>query len=191
MRTQAKPIGTNHVLLLCLIFGLAGLLLGTGLQRRVRPARQQIPDILQAHRFQVVDRDGTPRIELGVNPDGGAAIHLMGKNNRQVISLQVDARSNAALRLKDREERERATLSVTEEKGTVLALTGPEGQPIAALAVLPDGSEALSLLKLTRPSDGKPEGKLVKQGSALLLSSDGKAEMKFFGKTGKEHNFTP
>jgi hypothetical protein len=167
-----------------------GLGLGVVMETKAAPRHDAVPDVLQARQFQVVDHDGTVRMQLGLESDGVSRLTMLGPNNKKTLVAEVNGRGEASISLRDREEQERASLSVSEEKGTVMALTGAATggeQPITALAVLPDSSEALSLVHLRRGEDGKP----VRTGMAIITAADGKTEMHYYGKNGKARTVTP
>jgi len=167
-----------------------GLGLGVVIETKAAPRRDAVPDLLQARQFQVVDRDGAVRMQLGIESDGISRLTMFGPNNKKTLVAQVNGHGEAGISLRDGEEQERASLSVSEDKGTVVALTGASTgteQPIAALAVLPDGSEALSLVHMHRGDDGKA----VRTGVAISTSADGKTEMRYYGKNGKVRTVNP
>jgi hypothetical protein len=171
-----------------IVFGVfVGLGLGIVMETRAAPRMQAIPEVVQARQFQVVDHDGTVRMQFGMEADGAARLSLLGKNSKRAVVVQVDSNGDAGLSLRDREEQERASLAVAEDRGTVLALSGKDGQPIAALAVLPDGSEALSLVRNQRGDDGKTN----RAGTMILTGPDGKTEMRYYNKSGKMHLVNP
>jgi hypothetical protein len=169
-----------------------GLGLGVVMETKAAPrqATKEAPEVLQARQFQVVDRDGTVRMQLGLEADGASRLTMLGPNNKKALVAQVNDRGEASFSLRDHNEQERASISVSEEKGTVVALTGSangDAQPIAALAVLPDNSEALSMVHIRPGADGKP----VRTGTAITASADGKTEMRYYGKNGKVRVVTP
>jgi hypothetical protein len=169
---------------------LTGIGLGVGLEGRAMPKRQAempVSDVVRARQFQVVDRDGTVRMRLGMDDDGAARLSLLAKSNKPAVVVQVDSHGDAAISLRDRGAQERASVAVSEEKGTVLALSGNDSQPIAALGVLPDGSEALSMLRVQRDAAGKG----VRLGTAVIVTPEGKTELRYYTKNGKTRVVTP
>ncbi len=162
----------------------AGLGLGLVLEGKATPKQQAqppVPEVVQARQFQVLDRDGAVRMQFGMDDDGAARLSLLGKNNRRAVVVQVDSHGDAGISLRDRAEQERASVAVSEDRGTVLALSGNDSQPIAALGVLPDGSEALSLLRLQRDASGKGS----RLGTAIIVTPEGKTELRYYTKNGK------
>jgi len=170
--------------LLCLFCGFG---LGIKMETKAAPQNGAIPEIIQAQRFQIVEKDGTSRIQMGVDSEGGARVDVWDRGHRQSVSLGMDGRGNGTISLKDSSGTERASFLVSEERGAALALAGANRQPIAALAALPDGSLALSMLSAQKLSDGK----LVKGGAILYVSPEGRGEIKLYDKKGKEKTIAP
>ncbi len=133
---------------------------------------ENVPDVLRAHRFELVDENDNVRGVLQVTEDG-SRFRLLDENCKVRAGLSVD-KDGPRLDLLNESEKIRATLDV-DTLGPALALRDENGK----MRVILDVDKVGSCLDL-RDEDGRPQALLSvdrKLGSHLLLAA-GNAKMK-------------
>ncbi|MEE8509838.1 MAG: tetratricopeptide repeat protein [candidate division NC10 bacterium] len=146
------------------VLGLVFLLGATKSQKA------KVADEIRAGRFIVVDRDGKPRAELSVGPNGKVGLALADQNEKIRAGLGVASDGTPGLALADKNGMRRATLVVRPDGTVRLDLTDKGGTPRAELALSDDGLPHLALLN----KDEKSSAWLTvsHQGSPALILRD-------------------
>jgi hypothetical protein len=104
---------------------LAGMtLLGIGWTKVAPPQQPDIPSVIQAREFQVVDKSGTVVIELKVNDQGNAQVLLHSKDEKAGVALVYEPGRGSAFIAASNQEGEVAALMAT-SNGTELTLSKP------------------------------------------------------------------
>lgn len=151
---------SNQRFILC----LTSLLVVGAAVIKVAPAQQTAPQVIQAQQFQVVDKQGVKRVELGVDNEGESFVTLHDKSGQSQISLAVKPTGGAA------------DISILKE-----------GKQLAFLAVRQDGSLALVLAKTgTLLENGKMAGSV-----GMAVSPEGEAGIVLSRRDGKLRTIKP
>jgi hypothetical protein len=165
-----------------IVFGaVCGLAIGAVISTKAAPKRQAVSALVQAQRLQVVDKDGTVRIDMAVEDDSASRIKLRDRYGKEGATLEVSAGGDTGLKLRDQDSKLRAQLAVTKDKSAVLTLADQNQNPCVVLATQPDGSQALTLLHTNAPR---------KSGVVILLTADGKSQINVY-ENGKAHPIRP
>jgi len=104
-----------------------------------------VPEVIRAQRFEVVDGEGRTRAALGCQEDGGASLVFTGKDGHLWATLGAARDGTSGLILYDGAGHERAVLGRSAEGESTLLLVGQEGTGSAGLAV---GADSLPSLEL-------------------------------------------
>ncbi|NIM07408.1 MAG: hypothetical protein GTO55_11820 [Armatimonadetes bacterium] len=161
------------------------------------PVKQQVPEVVRAHRFEVVDDAGRVRAALGVRHDG-IGLFLFDKEEKQRILMTVTEDGGQWLLLSDEEGHPRAALhgggSIDE---TYLRLSDKEGKATATMDVLL-GSPSVNLrdkegrtrATLGLSHDAHPSLELCdekgKSRAGLMVSNDGRPGLVLYDVKGEE-----
>jgi hypothetical protein len=95
---------------------------------------------IRAQRFVLVGQDGKPRVGVGVNPDGIAALRLFDQNGSPRAELSVTADGTSSLSLV-----EQGGFRVVLGLGPGLVVYDKAGLPRATLGVTPANAPTLTL----------------------------------------------
>ena len=112
-----KPGINTVVLLLAVVAGI-----GCGAQLKSNGASQQVPSVVKAQRFDLVDQSGNTRISMSVDPATGAAgiSFFDGLNTLPRILIGTLPDNSAEISLRDKNGDKRAELSL---RGTTVRLS--------------------------------------------------------------------
>jgi hypothetical protein len=144
-----QPMSANQRFVLALA---AIAVLGVGLMK-VAPAQQpvppgaNVPDVVNARRFQVVDKNGKIRIELGVEGqnDAEARIRLWNSASRVAATLEIDEANRAHLVLAGPDGKHQAVFTSTPEGPGLLMGTKKGEQPRLHILVDDNGQPHIRL----------------------------------------------
>jgi len=96
-----------------------------------------VPEVIRAQRFEVVDGEGRTRAALGCQEDGGASLVFTGKDGHLWATLGAARDGTSGLILYDGAGHERAVLGRSAEGESTLLLVGQEGTGSAGLDLAP------------------------------------------------------
>jgi hypothetical protein len=100
---------------------------------------------LRARAFVLVDREGTPRMDLRVARNDSTHLVLLDREGQPQLSLNVLPQGGADLVIRDRLSQPRAVLSVVAEGRPGVSFYDPMGATRVSLGVFPDGQARLVL----------------------------------------------
>lgn len=161
---------------------ILGVFLGAALWAHAAPTRQAPPEILRAQQFQIVDREGNPRITIAVEPNGVASVRMQGKTGPAALSLEVDQDGRgAAVLFRDKKGKDRVRLEYIDNMRSGLAVLDAAEQSAISLGLAHDGMRTIML------SNG-----LAVEGSLMMTSGPGRQpRIVLFGDKGKERYIAP
>jgi hypothetical protein len=121
---------------------LIAALFAAGLAARSVSARQnpEIPKLLQAQEFRLVDKDGAARATMALQPDGSPYISLSDKMNNRRIVLRIRPDGGAVLSINDPDGKNRIALDTLPDGSATVSATGKNGKSGAGLLVPADGN---------------------------------------------------
>jgi hypothetical protein len=121
------------------LLALAGVIVVGGLLAAT--SMQNVPEVIKAKKFQVVNDSGQAMVELR-EPFQGALVIRTEEGKPAVI---LTASHGGLLDLRDKDGKTRAILAVTAEEGGGLDLHNKDGMTVAVLGSDEDGNGVLNL----------------------------------------------
>jgi hypothetical protein len=140
-----------RILLVCSIMSafIGGALVQMGF-KAVAPVQAQGERIVQAHRFELIDRAGFVRAELGMGEKGMAYLEFTNEAGETfILGQHVDGRE--VLRMLGTNGTPRTVLRAHRDGMSQLTLFGNDGQSAALMAVFDQGELLIAL----RDKEGK------------------------------------
>ena len=133
---------------------------------------QGIPDVIQAKKFEVVNKNGKPVAQLGADEDGGIA-RVFGNNREEVVVLSA-SKSGGVLNIKSKAGSQMASITSSPE-GAILSTHNGQGKVLVLMGGNDRGSGAIQ----TRNNKGNTLVSLGTNtgGGGRVLTEDGKGEV--------------
>lgn len=117
-----------------------GLLLGAVLWAKAAPRQEGVPEVLRAHQFEVVDKQGRTRATFGISsisPEQARKMGLKGKIEGVMLALYQQSAQNQPIE-------GLVMLGAYSNGGAVLSLANVKNASVA-LGANPDGSSNITL----------------------------------------------
>lgn len=92
--------------------------------RSEKQSPSEIPEVVRAGRFEVVDKHGKVQAVLGTDSDGAPLVGLRDKNGREAVWLTILDDGMCVLAMNDRNEVTRARLALLADGTPLLSLAG-------------------------------------------------------------------
>jgi hypothetical protein len=115
---------TNRVAIVLTLLNLALLIALVG--RGWPVAAQDVPDVLRARSWELVDASGRSRATMTVSPEGEAVLRLRDRNGTIRVKLGADERGSGLLLLNASTEPGAQVLATA--TASTLTLTNPDGR---------------------------------------------------------------
>ena len=128
--------------LLVLAGGLAGGALANPLWQGAAAAAAQAPKNIAAQEFTLVDENGKPRASLG-NKDGHTAFQIFGRDGHPRAEIDVDPNGAPAIALFDTDHKLRITVAVSSEAIPTVKLYDKNEEPRALIGVDDEGEPGM------------------------------------------------
>jgi len=115
---------TNRIAIILTLVNLALLVALVGRGRPV--AAQDVPDVLRARSWELLDASGQSRATMTVSPGGEAVLRLRDRNGTIRVKLGADEQGSGLLLLNASTEPGAQVLATA--KASTLTLTNPDGR---------------------------------------------------------------
>lgn len=119
--------------------------------RSVHAAQNPEPaKLIVAQEFRLVDKEGTTRASIALQPDGSPYVALVDKLNNRRITLRVRPDGGATFAMNDPDGKNRVALDTQADGSASITVSSRQGKSGAGLLIPPDGSPAV----IVRDKDG-------------------------------------
>jgi hypothetical protein len=136
--------------------GMAGVLMaavGALVMGQAAATKDDVANIIRAHRIEVVADDGRPAVVLGMTAAGTGTVTTLDPKDNKVVSLGVTKSGEGTITTGNRNGHDLVKVGVTTEGEGVVITNNAEGKKLIEIGVTVDGLPKIYTFK----PDGSPK----------------------------------